>query len=345
MTELPWRFPRRIYLFFFVIYTAAVFNSCAGMAATGQEYYSLGMAYYDLGKYDEAEKWLNRARMADRTMVASEYNLGRIAFETKRYQEAAKHFESVLKKDPENVLALKAAAYTRIKTGELDLAEKHYNKLLTLVPDSSDDGYNYALVLFAMERYEDAEAVLAGYPFALLDNNETILLYARSQKEQNKVEAIDSYANWLEVNSDPNVRYEYAQLLEKHELYARALEEYRTCLSALTQTSELKRSDVQYAIAVLLLIADSESDQGVLELETAIKQGYDNIKAVEELKNNEKISETNREKLASIINEMRQSAEPAAEAAELPPEWPGLDFPPEQDLETYPESRSESSGD
>jgi tetratricopeptide (TPR) repeat protein len=278
------------------------------MAASGQEYYSLGMAYFDLGKYDEAEKWLNRARMADRTMVASEYNLGRIAFETKRYNDAARNFENVLKKDPNNVLALKAAAYTRIKTGDLDLAEKHYNKLLTLVPESTDDGYNYALVLYAMERYEDAERVLAGYPFALLDNNDTILLHARSQKEQNKAEAIDGYAKWLEVNNDPKVRYEYAQLLENHELYARALEEYQTCLSSLTQSSDLQRSDIQFAIAALLLIADSESEQGIAELETAIRQGYENIEAVEDLQNNLKVSETNREKLESIINEMRQNA-------------------------------------
>ena len=323
MTELSGRFQLSLFAFLFVLYTAAALNSCAGMAATGQEYYSLGMAYYELGKYDEAEKWLNRARMADRTMVASEYNLGRIAFETKKYHDAAKHFESVLKKDPVNILALKAAAYTRIKTGDLDMAEKHYNKLLTLVPESADDGYNYALVLYAMERYEDAEKVLAGYPFALLDNNDTILLYARSQKGQNKTEAIDSYAKWLETGNDPKVRYEYAQILEQHELYARALEEYRTCLTGLTETSEPKRNDVQFAIAVLMLIADSESDQGITELETAIKQGYSNIEAVEALKKNLKISESNREKLESIINGMRASPE---------------------ESEADPESGTESSG-
>ncbi|MDR2258264.1 MAG: tetratricopeptide repeat protein, partial [Treponema sp.] len=108
--------------FFLSLVPAALFltwavSSCATWGASAEEYYSLGMAYFELGKFEEAEKWLNRARAADKTKTASEYNLGRIAFEAGRYQDAAKLFERILKKDPENVMALKAAAYTRIKTG------------------------------------------------------------------------------------------------------------------------------------------------------------------------------------------------------------------------------------
>ena len=81
--------------------------ACAGFAASAQEYYSIGMSYFELGKYEEAEIWLNRAKAADRTMVASQYNLGRLAFERRRYREAADYFENILVKDPDNILALK----------------------------------------------------------------------------------------------------------------------------------------------------------------------------------------------------------------------------------------------
>ena len=293
------------------------FSGCASMAASAEEYYSIGMAYFDLGKFDEAEKWLNRARMADKTRVASEYNLGRIAFETKRYEEAARHFESILKRDPRNVPALKAAAYTRIKTGEIDLAEKHYNVLLSLVPESADDGYNYALVLFAMERYADAEKILAANQFALLDNNEILLLYARAQKAQDKVEAIDSYAKWLANNADPKVRYEYAQMLEKQELYARALEEYRLCLSGLAQDSaDPKKSDLRFTIARLLLIADSENTEGVSELELAVQEGFENIEAMEELLDDKRVSSANKDGLRKIINDSQRALEEKAKAEE-----------------------------
>jgi tetratricopeptide (TPR) repeat protein len=289
----------------------AIFCDCAGLAASAQEYYSIGMAYYGLGKYDEAEKWLNRASQADRTMTASQYNLGRIAFETQKYEEAAKHFESILKKDQNNILALRAAAYTRIKMGDIEKAEKHYDKLLALVPESADDGYNHALVLFAMERYDKAEEVIEKYPFPLQENNDLILLYARTQKALDKAEAIDNYARWLNGNSDKKVRYEYAQLLEKHEFYARALEEYRAILadSSSAAADDIKKSDVRFSLARLLLTADSGSGEGVTEMETAVSEGYDNIEEVEAVQKNTKVSAANRDKLRNILNNMQRAAE------------------------------------
>jgi tetratricopeptide (TPR) repeat protein len=306
-----------LFLFFFsLILLVSLFSGCAGLAASAQEYYSIGMAYYELGKFEEAEKWLNRAKQADRTMTASQYNLGRIAFETKDYEEAARHFEGILRKDPDNLPALRAAAFTRIKMSEIEKAEKHYNKILALVPESADDGYNHALVLFAMERYEKAEEVLRKYPFALQDNNDMILLFARTQKALNKIEAIDTYARWIAGNPDKKVRYEYAQLLEKHELYARAMDEYRSILSAFDSSSaasasadEIKKYDVRFSLAGLLLTADAASGDGITEMETAVKEGYNNIEEVEALQKNTKVSAVNRDKLRTIVNNMQKAAE------------------------------------
>lgn len=299
-----------------IFLAAAVFTACASSAISAEEFFSIGMAYFDLGKFDEAEKWLSRARSANKTMTASEYNLGRIAFETKRYSEAARYFESILKKDPDNVLALKAAAYTRIKTGEINLAEAHYSKLLKLVPESADDGYNHALVLYAMERYEASEEILKKYPAALMENNDVILLYARSQNAQKKVEAMDSYALWLENNSSAKVRFEYAQILENNELYARALEEYRKTITEIKDTdSDPKKNEVRFSLARVLLIADSENEEGIKELEAAISEGYDKIEAAEELKANAKVSAANRDKLQSIINDMQRRLEEKEKAA------------------------------
>jgi len=311
----------RIFIISSLIILALPLSGCVGMAASAQEYYSIGMAYYELGKYEEAEKWLNRARQTDRTMTASQYNLGRIAFETKKYKEAAKLFEGILKKDPDNVLALRAAAYTRIKLNDIEKADKHYNKLLSLVPESADDGYNHALVLFAMERYEQAEAVLEKYPFALLDNSDMILLYARTQKALDKIEAIDSYAKWLDGNTDNKVRYEYAQLLEKHDLFARALEEYRAILSDSSSTDDsFKKADVRFSLSRLLLLADASSGEGATEMENAVREGYDNIDEIDALQKNTKVSAANRDKLRVIVNNMQKAIEAkekeAKEAAE-----------------------------
>jgi len=293
---------------FLYILILSFFFSCAGMAVTAEEYYSIGMAYFDLGKYEDAEKWLNRARQADRTMVASTYNLGRLAFERKRYDEAAVYFENILRRDPDNILALRAAAYTRIITGEIEIAEKHYSRLLTLVPESADSGYNHALVLYVMGRYSASEEVLEKYPIALQENKDVMLLYARSQAAQDKVEAIENLSVWLSVHSDPKARYEYARILEHYEYYARALEEYRKTLTEITAaTLDPKGTDIRFAIARVLLTADSTSNEGITELQNAVSDGFNNITAVEELLN--KASGANRENIQNIINNMRRTVE------------------------------------
>jgi len=303
------KFLFRFLLFFSGLFLTCVFSGCVSNAASAEEYYSIGMAYYDLGKYDEAEKWLNRARQSDRTMSASTYTLGRLAYERQNYEEAAKYFESILKIDPNNTLALKAAAYSRIMTGELDKAEKHYSKLFELVPESADDGYNHALVLYAMEKYSASLEVLEKYPIALQEGKDVMLLYARNQAALNDIKAIDSYASFLASHSDPKARYEYAKILEKHDLYARALEEYKKALTETSSstTTDLKKSDVRFSLARVLLIADSSSSEGITELRGSVADGFDDIAAVEDLLN--KVSASNRDAVRSIITELKTKSE------------------------------------
>ncbi|MDR2542172.1 MAG: tetratricopeptide repeat protein [Treponema sp.] len=314
---------------------------CVGMAASAEEYYSIGMAFFDLGKFEDAEKWLNRARQADRTYVASQYNLGRLAFERQRFDEAARHFEGILRRDPDNVLALRAAAYTRIRLGNIDIAQRHYSRLLQLVPESADDGYNHALVLFAMEFFAEAEEVLERYPVSLLENKDMQLLFARSQAAQNKVEAINTYANFLEHFPDPKARFEYAAVLEHHEFYVKALEEFHAALAELTPTTtDLSRHEVIFSIARVLLIADSESSEGITELQSIIDDGFNDITAVEKLAENTKISSANIERLRAMITNMRRMAvvveEPQQETFIDDDDMENID----STLETDPESSS-----
>jgi len=301
---------------FYPLVVIVALCGCVSSGAAAEEYFSIGMAYYDMGKYAEAEKWLNRAKARDRTMTASEYNLGRIAFETGRFEDAARHFESVLKRDPNNVLAIRAAAYTRIRNGDIEKAEELYGRLLALVPESADDGYNHALVLFAMKKFPEAEEVLKNNEFALLENNDVLLLYARSRKEQGKVEAIDDYASWLSNNNDAKVRYEYAQLLEMHEQYARALEEYRTAHTALPAGSaDPSKPELRFTIARLLFIADSEKSEGVTELRGAVADGFVDTEVIETLLDDNRISDANKEEIRTIVTDIKRAAD-AARAAE-----------------------------
>jgi tetratricopeptide (TPR) repeat protein len=268
------------------------------------------MAYFDMGKYTEAEQWLNRAATIDKTKTASEYNLGRIAFENKRYTEALRRFERVLAKDSKNVMALKAAAYTYIRLGNFDKAESIYRQVLTLVPESADDGYNHALLLYNMENYEESEAILGSYPHALFENSDTILLYARVQKAQHKPEAVNMYERYLEMKSDPAVRYEFALILEEGGFFARALEEYRNTLKDLPNTSENPtKTGLRFSIARLLLIADSGSEEGISELEGAVQDGFKDTAELEKLLEERAISDAHKADIRRIIDSINKKPE------------------------------------
>jgi len=291
-------------------FIAAVSMSCVTRgAAQAEEYFSIGMAYFEMGKFAEAETWLNRARTADKTMLASEYNLGRIAFETGHYKDAAGYFENILKKDPDNTMALKAAAYSRIKNADFEKAEALYSKVLELIPESADDGYNYALVLYGLQKYEDCERVLNKYPFALEEKAPSVLLLARAQREMGKVEAIDTFAKWIIVNAgtlNPQGFLEYARVLEKAEFYARALEQYNEAIKANTKDTEtLKKSTIRFEKSRLLLAVDPDNEEGLKEFTDAVNEGFSDIEAIEALVLDKRINQVHRDEIQKILDEMK----------------------------------------
>ena len=303
---------------------------CAGRwGLSAEEYFAIGMAYFEIGQhrtanrdhyFREAERWLNRARARDRTMAASAYNLGLLHFEVGRFEEAAFQFESILARDPYNVLALRAAAYTRIRSGHIEMASALYERFLALVPESADDGYNHALVLFAMQRYAEAEQVLRRNELALMENADFLLLYARAQNRQDKPEAIDSFANWLAHNTDGAVRFEYAQILERWALYARALEEYRAALEELgPAAANPSRPEVRFAVARVLLIADPGNAEGLSELRGAVTDGYDDFETIEELLGDARINPYDIDEIRAIIAEGRRIAAGQQEEEEEDP--------------------------
>ena len=290
--------------------TIIVSSSCVSSgAAQAEEYFTIGMAFFELGRFNEAETWLNRAQAADRTMVASEYNLGRIAYETGRYADAVRLFERVLAQDPENIMALRAAAYSRIRNGNFEIAMELYDRVLTLIPESADDGFNYALVLYSIEKYEDCEEVLNRYPFALEESPPSRLLLARTQQAQGKPEAIDNFASWVIINDRPNPHglLDYAKALEDAGQYARAIEQLDASLEALPQdTVTLKRSTIRFEKARILLTVDPENNNGLEEFNAAISGGFSDLEALEELADDTRIFHAFREDIQRALDSIRE---------------------------------------
>lgn len=256
--------------------------SCLSSTDKAEEYYALGSAYFELEKYTQAEIWFNKSRFNKNTRIASEYYLGRIAYETGRYEDALQYFDRIIKQDKENVTALKAAAFCCIMLKKLDKAEEYYQKVLELVPESYDEGYNYALVLMALGKPEEAEQTLITYTDMSVANNNTerpeaLLLLARAQKEQGKPEAADTYNSCLEKNDDPLIRMEYALYLAKNHYKERALEEYQKALDN-SKTTDAQKEEIRAAIEKV----QSGEFEAEIPVEGADTDGADGAAASEE---------------------------------------------------------------
>jgi tetratricopeptide (TPR) repeat protein len=256
------------------------------------------MAYFDLGNYEEAGKWFDKSKFNRKTQMASIYNLGRVSFERGSYDKALDYFENILKKDPENLTALRAAAYTCVKTGDAQAALEYYRRAAALLPENAAERYNYALLLAALEMYEEAETVLVSENRDDFSDDKKLLLLARVRKSLGKPEAIDDYSGYLAKTDDPAVRFEFAEALEEQKLYAKALEEYtRLSEASLDSAGSPEKSLVLFRIARVMLVADPSDENGLVALEEALKSGYADQAEIDALFEAAGISEEKRNEL------------------------------------------------
>ncbi|MDR0512636.1 MAG: tetratricopeptide repeat protein [Treponema sp.] len=294
-----------------ILFLSFLLPSCVTDQAQAEELFAIGMAFFDLGRFAEAETWLLRARNADRTMVASEYNLGRIAFETGRFQEAAEQFERILRRDPYNVMVLRAAAYSRINNGDLEIAADLYQRVMALVPESADGGFNYALVLYALGRHDESEAALNRHPHSLETSPPSLLLMARVKRAQERIEAVDAYDAWLAAvypdRPNPQGVFEFALTLEAAGFYFRAIEQLEAAMEHLeTDTVTLQRRMLRFERARILLVADPENEEGMTELSASITDGFNDTDAIQAILLDDRLTSAAAAAIREILDGMQE---------------------------------------
>jgi len=286
-----------------------IFSCASGPTSVSEdELYSLGKAYYDLGKYSEAELWFQRASTYKKTKNASMYYLGRIAFQQQKYEDAAAIFESLLKKDQDNVLLLKAAAFSNLKAQKFDKAELQYKRVIELVPGSKDSTYGYALVLYGLQKYEGAYALLKDLKADTGDDRDALLLLARTEYKLRYPEALDHYTKWLEKGDDPVVLKEFAEVAEQQALYSRAIEAYKKIKQTnREEQAGLEKGEIDFLLGRLILFADPSDDMGMKNIENALSSGYNNTDAFDALISDNRLTETQRQALINLFADKKKN--------------------------------------
>ena len=91
---------------------------------TGQIHVLLGVSYTKVGKYDEAQKELNQARLRGYDDVVVKNNIAMIQMANGEYQQAIQTLAPVLKADPVNKTVKANLAIALMKNQQIDSAKK-----------------------------------------------------------------------------------------------------------------------------------------------------------------------------------------------------------------------------
>lgn len=134
------------------------------------EYMTIADAYNDLGKYDKACEYYMLAMKNKNLYWSAYYKLGRCYAMSKKWTEARKVYQKILKRDKDNLNIQISLAYIYAMEGRLEASENIYEYLVRENPDNPDTLVNYIDVLFASEKYDDAEKKLAELKEKFSDN-------------------------------------------------------------------------------------------------------------------------------------------------------------------------------
>jgi len=128
---------------------------------TAEEAFQKGLAHEKFGQLEDARQAYRAALAKDSHFTAPHLRLGLIALERAQHDDAIKHFQAVLERDPTNGEAHYFLATAYAETGKPTEARRHYFRLL---PSSAKfDQREYGLGLLALNAgdFKEAEARLS----------------------------------------------------------------------------------------------------------------------------------------------------------------------------------------
>ena len=95
---------------------------------------ALGAVYAEMGFFDKAEIYFNKALDIFPTHNLTLKNLGQLNLDVQHYDKALPIFKKILKKDPKNLKANFGLGLCYEKIGNLDKANDLFQKVITLSP-------------------------------------------------------------------------------------------------------------------------------------------------------------------------------------------------------------------
>lgn len=247
--------------------------SCASTQVPdlAQEFYDIGNAWLEMGKWDKAGSAYEKALFYDRTLVAASYNLARALIEAGSYPKALEILNELLSEDGDNVRLITLRAYALYRSGDDLAALDAYRRASELNPYDAATLRNLSLLLERAGRDEEALALLREL-YAVDPSNDTILrrlalLEAKEADSESAEELLTAYL--ARKGDDLEVLRRRATLREGRELFALALEDWTALVKA--QDAD---ADAWFHVARIRLVVAGDGAGGLEALRKALDAKY-----------------------------------------------------------------------
>ena len=214
-------------------------KALAQVPGANRIHYSLGMAYRGLGNDEQAKKHLAQAgpvgvRAADPLLDGLQELIkgervhlvrGKLALESKRFQEAAAEFRKAVAARPESVPAHLNLGAALSQTGDLKGAAAEFEAVLRLDPPNTIAHYNLAVLLANENKHDQAIAHLQSVFEVDPNDLAARTFFARELLKSGRTdEALAEFTRVVQANPDNEAALlEQVKLLLEKKRYAEAL--------------------------------------------------------------------------------------------------------------------------
>jgi tetratricopeptide (TPR) repeat protein len=219
-------------------------NAVEGSPHKARPHYELGVAYFTLGRIDEAINEYQIALKLDPDYFSAHNNLGLAYFNQGRIDEAINEYQIVLKLDPEYFGALNNLGNAYAVQGRLAEAIKEYQTALKINPDFDEGYYNLG---FAYESQGRTDEAIKEYQTALKLNPDYVDAHnnlGNIYAAQGRIaEAIEEYQAALKIHPDnADVHYNLGITYEEQGEIAEAIKEYQIALKIKPDFAQARQS-------------------------------------------------------------------------------------------------------
>ncbi len=256
----------------------------AGQSDLAAEYCEIAAAYQDLEEYGKASDYYLKAIRLDPELKVAAVGLIRVYLEEGNFRKAADLARRERQADQENHFLVELQAYALYRLDEHRHSLDLYQSILAEYPDHYRALFNGTAAAEELELPELVVEYCSRMGEAWPEEPRRTMAHVRALRD---LEREDEAVSLLEDRMDRDglaagEKLFLGKLYKKQELYARAVEMFEMVTGDSSSAPDLK-AGASFYLAELLLLVVGNKERGLEELEQALKHGFRDEEAAEQL--------------------------------------------------------------